>query len=36
MICQECGWSFARQMGKCPHCGAWETLVETVVDTPYA
>ena len=33
-ICQECGWSFARQMGKCPHCGAWETLVETVVDTP--
>ncbi len=30
-VCQECGWSFARQMGRCPHCGAWGTLVETIV-----
>jgi len=31
-ICQECGWSFARRMGKCPNCGAWDTLVETTVE----
>ncbi len=31
-VCQECGWSFARQMGRCPHCGAWGSLVETVVE----
>ncbi|HNT76219.1 MAG TPA: DNA repair protein RadA [Anaerolineae bacterium] len=31
-ICKECNWSFARYMGKCPHCGAWDTLIETVVE----
>ena len=30
-ICQECGWSFIKAMGKCPHCGAWDSLEETVV-----
>ena len=29
-VCQQCNWSFARHMGKCPNCGAWDTLVETV------
>jgi len=29
-VCQQCNWSFARQMGKCPNCGAWESLVETI------
>ncbi|MBN1488171.1 MAG: DNA repair protein RadA [Anaerolineae bacterium] len=33
-ICQQCGWSFARKMGKCPNCGAWESLVETVIKDP--
>lgn len=28
-ICQECNWSFAKYMGKCPNCGAWDSLVET-------
>ncbi len=31
-ICQQCDWSFARQMGKCPNCGAWGSLVETLVE----
>ncbi len=31
-ICQQCNWSFARNMGKCPHCGAWDSLVETSVE----
>lgn len=31
-ICKECNWSFARYMGKCPHCGAWDTLMETVIE----
>ncbi len=30
-ICQQCGWSYARQMGKCPNCGEWDTLVETTL-----
>jgi DNA repair protein RadA/Sms len=32
-VCQQCNWSFARQMGKCPNCGAWDSLVETVYST---
>jgi len=28
-ICQECNWSFVKHMGKCPNCGAWDSLVET-------
>lgn len=31
-ICQQCNWSFARYMGKCPHCSAWDTLVETIIE----
>ena len=32
-VCQQCNWSFARQMGKCPNCGAWDSLVETAFST---
>jgi DNA repair protein RadA/Sms len=32
-ICQECGWSFVKKMGKCPNCGAWDALVETLVES---
>ncbi len=31
-VCQQCNWSFVRHMGKCPNCGAWDSLVETVLD----
>jgi DNA repair protein RadA/Sms len=30
-ICQNCGDSTPRWQGQCPNCGAWNTLVETVV-----
>jgi DNA repair protein RadA/Sms len=26
--CTECGGTSAKWLGKCPHCGAWNTLVE--------
>jgi DNA repair protein RadA/Sms len=29
--CQSCGSSFARWMGKCEQCGAWNSLVEEIV-----
>jgi DNA repair protein RadA/Sms len=32
--CGECGGSTPKWQGKCPHCEAWNTLVETVADTP--
>lgn len=32
-ICQQCGGEHSKWMGKCPDCGAWNTL-EEVVDTP--
>ncbi|MGC9399663.1 MAG: DNA repair protein RadA [Anaerolineae bacterium] len=31
-VCQECGWSFVKPMGKCPNCGAWDSLQETLVE----
>ena len=30
-ICQECGRVSARQMGRCPQCGAWNSMLEEVV-----
>ena len=32
-ICSECGAQSPKWLGKCPHCGKWNTLVEEVVDT---
>ena len=32
-ICSECGGSSPRWLGKCPHCEAWNTLVETVAES---
>jgi len=29
-ICTECGGSSPRWLGKCPSCGAWNTLVESI------
>jgi DNA repair protein RadA/Sms len=28
--CTECGGTSAKWLGKCPHCNAWNTLIETV------
>ena len=30
-VCQQCGRSSAREMGRCPQCGAWNSMVEEVV-----
>lgn len=35
-VCQECGRSTVRQMGRCPGCGAWNSLVEEIVRPPAA
>ncbi|HEV8315016.1 MAG TPA: DNA repair protein RadA, partial [Burkholderiaceae bacterium] len=31
--CNECGGTSPKWLGKCPHCGAWNTLVESVAET---
>ena len=35
-ICSECGGSSPKWLGKCPSCGAWNTLVESVAESPSA
>lgn len=32
-VCQQCGYETSKWMGKCPECGEWNSLVETVVST---
>jgi DNA repair protein RadA/Sms len=32
--CSECGGTSPKWLGKCPHCGAWNTLVEGVAEAP--
>ncbi len=32
--CSECGGMSAKWLGKCPACGAWNTLVESVAEAP--
>ena len=32
-VCAECGAQASKWLGKCPHCGKWNTLVEEVIDT---
>ncbi|MDT7929691.1 DNA repair protein RadA, partial [Tepidimonas sp.] len=31
-MCSECGGSSPRWLGKCPHCGAWNTLLEALAE----
>lgn len=31
-VCQQCGSEQMKWMGRCPDCGEWNTLVETVVE----
>ena len=33
-VCQNCGRTTAREMGKCPQCGEFNTMVEVVVAEP--
>ncbi|MBN2149495.1 MAG: DNA repair protein RadA [Anaerolineales bacterium] len=33
-VCQQCGRTTARPMGRCPKCGAWNSMVEEVVSVP--
>jgi DNA repair protein RadA/Sms len=35
-VCQQCGRKFARDMGRCPQCGAWNSMVEELVAPPAA
>jgi DNA repair protein RadA/Sms len=35
-VCQSCGTAFPRWEGRCRTCGAWNSLVETVVASPGA
>ena len=32
-VCSECGREFPKWLGRCDHCGAWNTLEEVVTDT---
>ena len=34
--CSECGGASPKWLGKCPHCGAWNTLQETRAESPSA
>ena len=33
-VCQECGRTSARLLGRCPSCGGWDTMVEEVINVP--
>ncbi len=32
-VCSECGGETSKWQGQCPHCSAWNTLVETVAES---
>ena len=31
-VCTSCGGTAAKLMGRCPHCGEWNTMQEEVID----
>src|SRR3989344_6044363 len=33
-VCQQCGYETPQWYGKCPNCGEWNSLVETVKEEP--
>lgn len=35
-VCQECGRISVRQLGRCPSCGGWNTMIEELVAAPAA
>lgn len=32
-VCQECGRTSIRALGRCPSCGAWDSMVEEIMST---
>jgi DNA repair protein RadA/Sms len=32
-VCQNCGYSSVRWLGKCPECGSWNTFIEELIST---
>ncbi len=32
-VCQECGKTSPRPLGRCPQCGSWESMVEEIVES---
>ena len=35
-VCQQCGRVALRDMGRCPQCGSWNSMVEELVAAPAA
>ncbi len=35
-VCQSCGRATPRQLGRCPSCGSYGTMVEEIISTPAA
>jgi len=35
-VCSECGGQALKWQGQCPHCSAWNTLVESIAETAVA
>ncbi len=33
-VCQECGRAFPKALGRCPQCGAWDRMVEEILEEP--
>ena len=33
-VCQQCGYETPQWYGKCPSCGAWSSMIETVKEAP--
>src|SRR3954453_19471702 len=33
-ICQQCGASSHAYLGRCPGCGAWSSMIETIEERP--
>ena len=31
-VCQECGRACPKALGRCPHCGAWDSMVEELIE----
>jgi DNA repair protein RadA/Sms len=33
-VCSECGGQSSKWQGQCPHCGGWNSLIETIAEKP--
>jgi len=32
-VCQECGRTSPKPLGRCPHCGAWDSMIEEIIES---